>query len=250
MSIGVVIPVKNEKGNVEAMVDGAIKMKILSEIIFVDGNSIDGTLELLVDKIKKVGDSRVTCIKQKNSFGKFQAIIQALPLLSCDHILIWDGDNTISFEDVSKIVSIYLEVRRDYNCIVVANRLTSIRLNKSFRFLNLVGNHLFSLLTWPIFGKRIPDVLSGVKIFPKHILMDSKNCKRVLNLDRYGDIAIQSFAKRNSLKFVSVPCVYKPRTYGKTSLRKWKDGSNMLIVFFHIFIHGCFKPQKNKDLSI
>lgn len=242
MTIGAIIPVKNEKGNIVDMVNSAIDIEPLSQIIFVDGNSNDGTQEMLTTQISRVARSHVSWIKQESPFGKFQAIVQALPFLKTDHVLIWDGDNTIAPENVSEIILLYMEEKQKRNCIIIANRLTRIKLDNSFKPLNLLGNHLFSFLAWPMFGEKIPDVLSGVKIFPKILLTNPNNCTKLLDLDKYGDIAILAMAKKNSLKFLSVPCVYRPRTYGKTSLRKCRDGSNILFALIHSFTHKCFKP--------
>ena len=94
MSIGAIIPLKNEFGNVESMVFGASKLATLDEIIFIDGDSSDGTFLALTEFIAKKNDARMRAIIQQVPFGKFEAIKQALTVLKSDNVLIWDGDNT------------------------------------------------------------------------------------------------------------------------------------------------------------
>ena len=53
MSVGAIIPLKNEFGNVESMVFGASNLATLDEIIFIDGDSSDGTFRLLTESIAK-----------------------------------------------------------------------------------------------------------------------------------------------------------------------------------------------------
>ena len=159
MSLAAIIPLKNELGNVEDMVFSASRIKLLDEIVFIDGNSEDGTYEGLVKSIAKHKDNRMHAIKQNLPLGKFEAIKQASRQLSSENILIWDGDNTIDFIDVKKTLALYSDIQHKKNVFLVANRLTSEKESNSFRVINLIGNYLFSLLMVPILNKKIPDVL-------------------------------------------------------------------------------------------
>ena len=169
MSIGAIIPLKNEFGNVESMVFGASNLATLDEILFIDGDSSDGTFRLLTESIAKKNDPRMRAIKQQVPFGKFEAVKQAVTVLKSDNVLIWDGDNTIDYEDVKRTLDLYSEALLMGEVFLVANRLTSQREKYSFRFINLFGNYLFSLLMTPILNRKLQDVLSGLKIFPKYL---------------------------------------------------------------------------------
>ena len=239
MSIGAIIPIKNEFGNVESMIFGASNLSTLDEIIFIDGDSTDGTFLALVESIKNNADKRMQVIKQRQPLGKFEAIKQAIPHLKSDHVLIWDGDNTIDYLDVSKSLDFYVESSKKRDVFLVANRLTSQRESKSFRFINLVGNHFFSILMTPILNYKLRDVLSGLKIFPRYLLSNHDNCRKLLALDRYGDLTLLSLGRKHGLMFLSVPCIYKARTYGKSSINRLSGGSNLLRVVIHLFIHRC-----------
>lgn len=239
--IGIIVPIKNEKGNIFNMLNNVTNLEFIHKIIFIDGNSCDGSQKLMQELLLEFKDDRISFLSQVNPLGKFNAIRQAASGLDVDDILIWDGDNTIPFESTAEIIKIYLETRLFCSCIVVANRLTKIRLKNSFKLLNLIGNYFFSVITWPFFGQKIPDVFSGVKIFPKVILNNPENCHVLFNLDIYGDLAIFSSAKKSKLKVISIPCVYSPRMYGKTTLNVWTVGLNMLKVVFHIARHSCHK---------
>ncbi len=239
MSIGAIIPIKNEFGNVESMIFGASNLSTLDEIIFIDGDSTDGTFLALVESIKNNADKRMQVIKQRQPLGKFEAIKQAIPHLKSDHVLIWDGDNTIDYLDVSKSLDFYAESLKKRDIFLVANRLTSQRESNSFRFINLCGNHIFSTLMTPILNYKLRDVLSGLKIFPRYLLSNHDNCRKLLALDRYGDLTLLSLGRKHGLMFLSVPCIYKARTYGKSSINRLSGGSNLLRVVIHLFIHRC-----------
>jgi len=248
MSIGAIIPLKNEFGNVESMVFGASNLATLDEIIFIDGDSSDGTFRLLTESIAKKNDPRMRAIKQQVPFGKFEAVKQAVTVLKSDNVLIWDGDNTIDYEDVKRTLDLYSEALLMGEVFLVANRLTSQREKYSFRFINLVGNYLFSLLMTPILNRKLQDVLSGLKIFPKYLICSNNNCSKLLSLDRYGDLTLLSLGRKFKLQFLSVPCRYKARSYGSSSIKRWDGGYNLLKVVMHLLVHRCNK-KKDNDLA-
>lgn len=244
MSLAAIIPLKNELGNVEDMVFGASRIKLLDEIVFIDGNSEDGTYEGLVKFIANHKDKRMLAIKQNLPLGKFEAIKQASRHLSSENILIWDGDNTIDYIDVRETLALYSNFQDNKSVFVVANRLTSEKESNSFRVINLIGNYLFSLLMVPVLNKKLPDVLSGLKIFPRYLLANNDNCDKLLDLDKFGDLTLLSLGRKYGLRFISVPCTYKARTYGKSSIQRWSGGKNLLSVVMHLVTHRCYK---NKD---
>lgn len=240
MSISAIIPMKNEKGNVGLMFSSVAELKNLEKVIFIDGDSNDGTYEFLLESIKINSDKRVIVLKQTKPFGKFNAIKQAASHVKSDSILIWDGDNTIPVNDVKKIVNFYIKLlESNSNIFVVANRITKKKEKKSFRSLNLVGNYIFSFAMRLILKDKVPDVLSGVKIFPSNILVSDDNCKKAMSLDNFGDLALLSNGAKNNLKIYSVACNYQVRSYGKTSIRRWNGGFNMVKVFMHVLSHKC-----------
>ena len=248
MSIGAIIPLKNEFGNVESMVFGASNLAILDEIIFIDGDSSDGTFRALTEYIAETNDARMRAVKQQAPFGKFEAIKQAVTVLKSDNVLIWDGDNTIDYEDVKKSLDLYTKALVNGKVFLVANRLTPQREEKSFRFINLLGNHLFSLLMAPILNRKLQDVLSGLKIFPKFLISNKNNCTDLLSLDKYGDLTLLSLGRKFKVQFISVPCRYKARSYGSSSIKRWNGGYNLLKVVMHLLAHRCNK-QKNFEYA-
>ena len=242
MTIGAIIPVKNEYGNIESMVISANKIKQLNQVVFIDGNSSDNTFDFLMECIQKYGNREMSVVMQNPPYNKFEAIKQARKKLNTEHILIWDGDNTIPSNDVEKIIYTYLSKSRTSNVFVMANRLTKYREKKSFRFINLAGNYIFSVIMRPILGSWAKDVLSGVKIFP-YFLFNNENCDKILTSDHFGDIALLSFARKRNLIFISVPCNYKIRSYGSSSIARWSGGLILLKSILHLYSHRCFKSS-------
>jgi glycosyltransferase involved in cell wall biosynthesis len=180
MSISTIIPLKNEKSNVSLMIWSVAELKDLEEIVFIDGDSNDGTYDFLLESIKFNSDKRIIVLKQTKPFGKFNVIKQAASYVNSGNVLIWDGDNTVPVSDVKKIVNFYVQLlENNSNVFVVANRITKKKEKKSFRTLNLLGNYVISFAMKLILRDKVPDVLSGVKIFPSNILTSVDNCKKL-----------------------------------------------------------------------
>jgi len=239
MKLGAVIPVKNESGNVKEMVIAAKNLPALSQIIFIDGNSSDNTAETTNRSICEFGDQRMSLVIQDPPYNKFSAVKQGVKLLNSEHVLVWDGDNTIQFEDVQNIIDIYLSESKTNSVFLVANRLTNLRENKSFRVINLVGNYISSIMMIPILRAKLRDVLSGVKIFPIN-LVNSKNCSRLLELDLFGDISLLAFGRKTSIRFIQYPCRYKNRTYGISKISRRNGGVNIIKSILHLYFHRCY----------
>ena len=79
------------------------------------------------------------------------------------------------------MLSIYISNSAKSDFFLVANRITKDRESGSFRLTNFIGNYFFSFLMFPILGLRLPDVLSGAKIFPKKKSIN-KNIEKVINI--------------------------------------------------------------------
>lgn len=242
MKIGAIIPLKNERGNVKNIVYAASITPFLNDIIFIEANSTDQTFESVVEWVNKYNDNRMSVVKQVPPYNKFEAIKQASKKLNSDHILIWDSDNTIEFADIQKMLSIYINTSAENDLFLVANRMTKDRESGSFRLTNFIGNYLFSSLMSPILGIRLPDVLSGAKIFPKKIINEEK-CLSMYTKDQFGDITLLSYGRKNNLNFLSVPVKYRKRFYGKSSISRFKGGYNMIKLIIHLRIHRCYNPS-------
>jgi hypothetical protein len=88
-------------------------------------------------------------------------------------------------------------------------------------------------------GRRIKDILSGVKIFPAYLLQ--VGCKSLLLIDKFGDVALFGIARKYKLNLLSIPCNYRKRGYGKSSIKRWSGGVVILRATIHLYFHRCFK---------
>jgi len=220
-----VVPVRNEAGNLPELFKTLINFSKLDEIIFVEGGSLDDSYDLILHLVK--GHERVRVLKQKRT-GKFDAVLEGVNSCLSSHVVIWDADQTISLYDTT----LMLNLAASRPCLVTGNRLRGTRAPKSMRFMNLIGNHFFSIcFLYLLNGKKI-DPLCGTKIFPKRILDFIPT--RVLESDPFGDFSIIFGAVRAKIPIYSLPVEYSARKYGNTNIRRWRAGFQLLGLFIRL----------------
>lgn len=219
----IVIPCKNEQGNLPGLLVSIIAhLKHGDEIIIVEGGSEDDTW-LAAKQLEKQYPNKVRAIKQGGK-GKFNAVIAGIDASNCKQIMIWDADGTVNLD---QNIQIYLYQESD-EVLVTGNRLTGTRDKDSMRFANLIGNWAFALLWGYLLQQRPIDMLCGTKKFPKRILTQASYS--ILHADPFGDFTIVAMARRLNMKIVSIPVHYHARSYGKTNIRRWKGGFQLLFL--------------------
>lgn len=236
-----IIPCKNEAGNISRIFQSIEKFNDIDEFIFVEGGSTDGTQEVIEEYIQGSELTNVKLIQQSEK-GKFNAIRDAVSFSTANHFVIWDADMTINIEDQQLLISVYL-LQPSRPKFVTANRLNPQIEESAMRRLNLYGNHLFSKINYLVSKINIPDVLAGTKIFPRDVLFGTNQCPKALKLDPFGDLYLLSRASKLSLHVLSLNCEYKSRNYGETKIKRWSGGLSMLRFLLHLQIHKCHYPS-------
>jgi len=233
-SASIIIPCKNEQGNIIAAIQRLPKFTDKMEVIFVEGNSSDGTwkeINGLIKKnnIKKSGFS-IKAFKQPGK-GKADAVFYAFEKASNDILFILDGDLTVAPESLKKFWNKIASGEAEY---INGSRLVYPMDDNAMRFLNYIANKIFSILFSWLLGQRFTDTLCGTKVISK------KNYERLKvknedlgNFDPFGDFFIIFGASRLCLKITEVPIRYKARIYGVTQISRFTHG--FLLVRMVIF---------------
>jgi hypothetical protein len=93
------------------------------------------------------------------------------------------------------------------------------------RFTNLVGNKLFGMLFSWLLGQPTKDTLCGTKgLWRDDYLQIELNRDYFGDFDPFGDFDLLFGAAKLGLKIVDMPVRYRPRSYGKTNISRWKHG--------------------------
>ena len=222
LSVSVIVPCRNEKGNIADAIDRIPQMGRETEIIFVDGSSSDGTAEEVEKQIANHLQRKIKLIRQGSGIGKGDAVRRGFAAAAGDVLVIQDADLTAPPEDLPKFFKALCDGRGEY---INGSRLVYPMEKQAMRFLNVLGNKFFSVLfTW-LLGQRFKDTLCGTKMISrKNYELIAANRSYFGEFDPFGDFDLIFGAVKQNLKVVEVPVSYKARTYGETNISRFKHG--------------------------
>ncbi len=225
--VSIIIPARNEAGNIEAAVKRTPKLGKWDELIFVEGNSSDDTKKEIKRVIQKYQKERnLVLIDQGKGRGKGDAVRKGFAKARGDILMILDADLTMPPEELPKYYTI---ISSGIGEFVMGSRLVYPMENQAMRFLNIIGNKFFSLAFSFLLDQKIKDTLCGTKVlFKKHYQQIVKNRSYFGDFDPFGDFDLIFGAAKLNLKIVEVPIRYKARTYGETNISRFKHGFLLL----------------------
>jgi SAM-dependent methyltransferase len=225
-STTVVIPARNESGNIENAITRLPKFGKHVEIIFIEGNSTDDTWEKIQEIQKKYSATHDIKIGQQKGKGKADAVREGYKIATGDILMILDADLTVPPEDIPKFYNAIASSKGDF---INGTRLVYPMDKEAMRFLNYLGNHFFSwAFTW-LLEQRFKDTLCGTKVmFRTDYIKLTKNRKYFGEFDPFGDFDLLFGAHKLNLKIVEVPIRYRERTYGTTNISRFKHGVILL----------------------
>ena len=222
-SCSIIIPTRNEAGNIEGCVERTPEIGSWTELIFVDGESTDGTVEKIEEIMKRCeGKRRIKLLHQKPAVGKADAMRIGFDAAEGDIFMILDSDLTVPPEDLPKF---YAPMSEGTGEFVNGSRLVYPMEREAMRLLNVIANKLFSYaFTW-LLEQRITDTLCGTKVcFKKDYNRIADNRAYFGDFDPFGDFDLLFGASRLGLKMVEIPIRYRARTYGDIKIERFKHG--------------------------
>jgi len=222
LSVSVIVPCRNEKGNVGDAIKRIPQMGRQTEVVFVDGNSTDGTVEEIERQIKLHPERNIKLLHQGEAKGKGDAVRKGFAEACGDVLAIQDADLTVPPEDLLKFFKALCQSKGEF---ISGSRLVYPMEKEAMRFLNLLGNKFFSVLfTW-LLGQRFKDTLCGTKmISKKNYELIAANRSYFGEFDPFGDFDLIFGAVKQNLKVVEIPVNYKARTYGTTNISRFWHG--------------------------
>ncbi len=230
-SASIVIPCRNERGNIENAIRRMPKFAAHQEIIFVEGNSSDDTFaecERVRDAYKDEWDIKV--LKQDGK-GKGDAVRKGFAAATGDVLMILDADLTMPPEALPKYHAVIESGKAEF---VNGTRLVYPMENEAMRPLNFIANRCFAYLFSYLVNTRMTDTLCGTKVLLRRdyeVLARERDYFG--NFDPFGDFDLIFGAAKQNLKIIETPIHYKARTFGETQISRFRDGWLLLkMVWF------------------
>jgi SAM-dependent methyltransferase len=222
-AVSVVCPCRNELGNIREAVARTPVMGPKTELIFVDGNSTDGTVEEIEAVLAEYeGPLELRLVRQGDGKGKGDAVRKGFAAARYEVLMILDSDLTVPPEDLPKFYKALVTGKGE---VINGVRLVYPMEGEAMRFLNLLGNKFFSAcLSW-LLEQPIKDSLCGTKVLTRRSWERiSDNRAFFGDFDPFGDFDLLFGAARLCMKIVDLPVRYRARTYGDTKISRFAHG--------------------------
>jgi len=216
-SVSVVIPCRNEEGNIQAAVERLPKLGRETEILFCDDKSTDNTraevermMKLYPDKNIRLLDGPGIC-KSRNVWTGFDAA-------KGDILLILDADLAVMPEEMPRFVDAIVENRGEF---INGSRLVYPIPHHAMKAANRFGNKVFSWLFSLLLGQRIKDTLCGTKVLWR---TDWLRMRKYIDywgvMDRWGDYDLLLGAAKLNLRIIDLPVHYQERVSGVSKMTR------------------------------
>jgi glycosyltransferase involved in cell wall biosynthesis len=237
--VSVVIPTLNEAGTILNAINTVDKyLTYPKEIIIVDSNSTDGTIEI----VKETNLCRLI-IEPRRGYGV--ALRTGMKNAKGNILIMVDADGTYEFKHIDRLVNRLIEKDAD---MVLATRMYDP--NKAMGFLNFLGNKVITFTYDFFYSQFLSDTQSGF---------------RAISREKYDSVKFKetdmAFATEMLIKFaregynmVEIPTTYKPRIYGETKLKPFKSGIQIFSTIFRGFLDAktfrvCYAHWKKNRLK-
>jgi SAM-dependent methyltransferase len=224
-TVSVVVPARNEAGNIAEIFERVPAMGSGTELIFVEGHSTDDTRAVIERAIAANPSCRTRLLVQTGR-GKGDAVRLGFAHATGDVVMILDADLTVAPEDLPRFHEALVSGRGEF---VNGVRLVYPMADQAMRFLNLLGNKFFShAFSWLI-GQNVKDTLCGTKVlWRKDYERIAANRSYFGDFDPFGDFDLLFGAARQNLRIVDLPVRYGERKYGTTNIQRFRHGLLLL----------------------
>jgi glycosyltransferase involved in cell wall biosynthesis len=231
-AVSVIVPTRNEAKNLEIILPAIAAVRpAVHEIIVVDGNSSDGSLETARRVLPGV-----TTITQTRK-GKGNAMACGFAAATGDVIVMFDADGSADPAEIPAFVAA-LVAGADF---AKGSRFTSGGGSDDITLLRKSGNAGLNGVANALFGTSYSDLCYGYNAFWADILpvLELPDTKAPAPEEGmlWGDgfeieTVLNCRIAAAGLKITEVPSIERQRMFGDTNLRTFADGTRVLRTLF------------------
>ncbi|MBI4366872.1 MAG: glycosyltransferase [Deltaproteobacteria bacterium] len=233
LSTSVIIPCRNERGNIESAVRRIPRFCDDIEIIFVEGNSSDSTWEEVLRVQRAYPQVNIKTFQQAGK-GKGDAVRKGFAEARGDVLMILDADLTMPPEDLPKYYDALATGKGEF---INGSRLVYPMQSQAMQFLNHIANHAFARLFSFLLNQRYTDTLCGTKVLRRRDYEEiARNRAYFGEFDPFGDFDLIFGAAKLNLKTAEVPIRYAAREYGEPNISRFSHGWLLLRMVVFAFM--------------
>ncbi|MDR1454436.1 MAG: glycosyltransferase [Tannerella sp.] len=228
-SVSVIIPARNERGNIEHAIRRTPVFGTHQEFIFIEGHSSDQTYEEIC-RVQAAWPEKDIKVMRQTGKGKGNAVREAFEAATGEVLMILDADLTMPPEELPKFYQALYHNRGEF---INGCRLVYPMEKNAMRFLNLLGNKFFGWFFSYLLGQRLKDTLCGTKVLFRQDYETIRDHRSFFgNFDPFGDFDLLFGAAKQNLKIVEVIIRYRDRAYGSTQISRFRHGLLLLKMSF------------------
>jgi len=244
LKLSVIIPAKNEEGNLEKTIKDInnilLKTNIQHEIIVINDHSNDSTLEKLNFWKKNIQELKIINNTGKPGYGL--TVRLGLESYSGEIIAIMMADGSDSPEDLIKF---YFKSLKNNIC-VFGSRFSDGGTTQDYPKLKYVLNRIFNNLVRLIFRISYNDITNAFKVYTKEAIEGSKPY-----LSNHFNLTLELPLKTiiRGYNYQVIPNSWKNRKTGISKMRIKEMGSRYLFILFYCLIEKLLTKndyKKNK----
>ena len=227
-SVSIVVPTRNESGNIQSIFARIPALGKHTEIIFVEGNSTDNTWDTIQSELARQAPNPQFSYKslQQSGKGKGDAVRLGFAHATGDVLMILDADLTVAPEALPQFLEVIASGHGEF---INGSRLVYPRSDLAMPWLNTLANKFFASLFSFLLNQRLKDTLCGTKVLWR------SDYERIVaqrhyfgDFDPFGDFDLLFGAAKLNLHIVEVPIRYQPRIYGTSNIAHVREGIVLL----------------------
>jgi dolichol-phosphate mannosyltransferase len=229
--LSVVVPARNEAGNVGRTVDRVCerlaKEGIAYEVVVVDDGSLDATAEEVQACFKR--DSGVRLVQNRVHHGFGHAVRTGLDSITGDAVVIVMADGSDSPDDLVE----YFYILRDRAECAFGSRFLPASRVIGYPPLKLAINRLANWLIRVLFRIGYNDVTNAFKGYRANVI---EGCRPFLSPHFNLTVELPLKAIVRGYSYAVIPISWRRREGGVSRLRLKEMGSRYLFIVLHVWL--------------
>jgi SAM-dependent methyltransferase len=241
-AVSVVIPCHNEEMNVRPLVERILEHygEYIYEVIPVNDGSSDGTAEVLSELAR--ADARVKPLHRQPPNGVGRAIAEGLAAASGRYVLSMDCD----FQHLLPEFRELFDAAAEGADVVIGSRFSRHSVLLNYPFSKIFANRAFHALAVLLFGHRIRDVTSNLKMMRREVVADLR--LRQPGFAVNAETGLQPILMGYKVEQVPISWINRTPGMGTSSFRLLQVGGGYWHVLFGLWLYQCFGLGPYRDL--
>ena len=221
MKLSVVIPIFNESGTVQDIIEKVRKIPIDKEIVVVDDGSSDGTREKL-KQLESRNDASFRVFYHEKNMGKGAALRTGFRHAKGDVVITQDADLEYDPSEYQLLLEPILKGVAD---VVYGSRLSGGKPRRVYLFWHKVGNGFLTFFTNFLYNTTLTDMETGYKVFRREVIQSITIRSNDFRVE--PELTAKVF-KARKWRVYEIPISYYGRTHAEGKKIHWTDGFRAL----------------------